>query len=595
MSTVPFDSPSRELGAHFSSEGVRYTAWAMGKASVDVHIRKADGKKRQILSMEKSDDGYFTALDRNGCVGDLYSFRVDDHNDLPDLASRYQPEGCTGPSMVVDPAVYLWKTPKWKRPAWGGQVIYEVHVGTFTQEGTFRAAIERLDHLVQLGVTAIELMPLAECTGTRNWGYDGVLLFAPYHVYGTPDDLRAFVDACHEHGLAVYLDVIYNHIGAVGDCTHFYSPYFALPEDKGTWGKSFNLDGANSRPVRNFLLQNVVYWLDEFRIDGFRFDATHAIHDESKTHFMAEAVELVRTRGAITMVEDDRNSADLFKSVREGGWHIDAAWADDFHHTARVSQTKEDHSYLGRFDGTLEEIADTLRHGWFFRGQVPPKMDEPRGTDCQHLPPESFIHCISNHDQVGNRPFGDRLHQIISPEAYRALSLFFCLTPYTPLFFMGQEWAASSPFLFFSDHPGDFGRLVTEGRKREFRFETQKLHKPLPDCQAESTFRDSQLHWSELSEPSHRETLALYREALSLRREFFGGRNPARDCWSVEVGAKNISLNYQWPERWLRVTLWQSRPNEHDEKVILRSNHKRFGGSDRNEGPETIVTSGATS
>lgn len=599
MSTVPFASPSRELGAHLSREGVRYSVWAMGKEAVEVHIRRARNSKSEILPLEKSHDGYFTVLDGEGCAGDLYSFRVDDQKDLPDLASRYQPQGCTGPSMVIDRTAYTWRMPQWKRPAWGGQVIYEVHVGTFTQEGTYRAAIARLDHLVQLGVTAVELMPLPECTGTRNWGYDGVLLFAPYHVYGTPDELRAFVDACHERGLAVYLDVIYNHIGAVGDCTHFYSPYFALPEDKGTWGKSFNLDGKHSQPVRDFLLQNVTYWLDEFRIDGFRFDATHAIHDESKSHFMAEAVELVRARGGITMVEDDRNSAELFKPVSDGGWRIDAAWADDFHHTVRVSQTQEDHSYLGRFTGSLEEIGETLRHGWLFRGQVQPNMEVARGTACQHLSPASFIHCISNHDQVGNRPFGDRLHQVISPEAYRALSLFFCLTPYTPLLFMGQEWAASSPFLFFSDHPGDFGRLVTEGRNREFRFETQKLHKPLPDCQAESTFQDSKLRWDEIEASPHRETLSLYREALRLRREYFGGKNPERDCWSVEVGTNQISLIYEWPTRWLKVTMRASRAEDEElsrgESVLMRSSETHFGGDFRNDFPETIVSSDSRS
>ena len=583
----------RLLGADLTPGGVRYTVWALGKKAVELRLRRSGFDREETLALEKTENGYFTVLDRSGGAGDLYTFCVDGQQALPDLASRYQPQGLSGPSMVIDPTAYSWKTSNWKRPAWGGQVIYELHVGTFTAEGTFRAAMERLNHLVELGVTTVELMPLAECTGTRNWGYDGILLFAPYHSYGTPDDLRAFIDACHGQGIAVILDVVYNHIGAVGDCSHLYSQYFALTDDTGTWGKSFNLDGDHSRPVRNFLLQNATYWLDEFRLDGFRFDATHAIKDASKKHFMADAMELIRARKAVATVEDDRNSSDLFKPLREGGWQIDAAWADDFHHTARVSQTKENHSYLGKYTGSLEEIADTLQHGWHYRGQMPPGMDEARGTACQHLPPECFIHCISNHDQVGNRAFGERLNQMIPPGAYRALSLLFCLTPYTPLLFMGQEWAASSPFLFFCDHPPDFGRLVTEGRKREFKFDAAAHHQPLPDCQAESTFRDSKLRWDELRESSPRETLALYREALSLRRDYFGGKNPPRDLWSVEVGPDHLSINYQWPTRSLKVTFWTSRPAEQkisSENVLLRSNEERFGGSAHDTGPETIVT-----
>jgi maltooligosyltrehalose trehalohydrolase len=528
--------------------------------------------------------------DPGGRAGDLYSFSIDGQEDLPDLASRHQPQGLSGPSMVIDSAAYQWKTPEWKRPAWRGQVVYELHVGAFTPEGTFLAATDRLDHLVSLGVTAVELMPLAQSTGTRNWGYDGVLLFAPYHPYGTPDDVRAFVDACHARGLAVILDVVYNHIGAVGDFTHSYSKFFAHPENTGAWGKHFNLDGENSGAVRQFLLQNVAYWLDEFRIDGLRLDATHAISDNSPRHFMVEATELIHARGGFAIAEDERNSAEIFKPAPEGGWQIDAAWADDFHHALRVSLTHESQSHLGNFTGSLEEIADTLRHGWHYRGQTPPKSGKPRGTASRHLPPAGFVYCISNHDQVGNRPFGDRLHQLIPPATYRAVSLFFCLTPYTPLIFMGQEWAASSPFLFFSDHPGDFGRLVSEGRKREFQFDAEKLHKPLPDCQAESTFLESKLRWNERFEPPHREMLLLYREALRLRREFLRGENPPRETWSVETSLDGLSLRYRLPAGELEVAFRTSRQkNEAIGPVVLRSGEKRFGATPDETGPETTV------
>jgi maltooligosyltrehalose trehalohydrolase len=588
MSDSSVETCSRRLGADLSPEGVRYIAWAPEKEKVTAHIRRAESKEETELPLTKTDDGYFIALDEKGRAGDLYTFAVDDQQGLPDLASRYQPQGLSGPSMVIDPKAYTWKATDWKTPS-REQVIYELHVGTFTQEGTYRAACERLDHLVDLGVTTVELMPLAECTGTRNWGYDGVLLFAPYHVYGTPDDLRAFVDACHGHGLAVILDVVYNHIGAVGDSTHSYSKFFAHTEDSGAWGKSYNLDGENSRAVRHFLLQNVAYWLDEFRFDGFRFDATHAIRDDSPKHFMAEASEFVHARGGIAIAEDERNSADIFKPVREGGWQLDAVWADDFHHTLRVSQTHESHAYLGNYTGSTGEIADTLRNGWHFRGQTPPHEEKPRGTASIHLPPSRFVHCISNHDQAGNRPYGERLNQLISPAAYRAVSLFFCLTPYTPLIFMGQEWAASSPFLFFCDHPADFGRLVTEGRQREFKFAAAESHKPLPDCQAESTFLESKLHWDECAQTPHREMLLLYREALRLRHECFAEQNPPRDRWTVEGRPDRVSLIYHWPNRSLEVTLWTSREMPTHEKMLLSSNEERFGGKSGETGPQTII------
>ena len=588
MSDSTVETCSRRLGADLSPEGVRYSAWAPEKQKVSAHIRRTGSNEEIELQLIKTDDGYFTALDEKGRAGDLYTFAVDDQQGLPDLASRYQPQGLSGPSMVVDPKAYSWKTTHWKIPS-REQVIYELHVGTFTQEGTYRAACERLDHLVELGVTTVELMPLAQCTGARNWGYDGVLLFAPYHVYGTPDDLRAFVDACHGHGLAVILDVVYNHIGAVGDSTHCYSKFFARSGDSGAWGKNYNLDGENSRAVRHFLLQNVAYWLDEFRFDGFRLDATHAIKDDSPRHFIAEATEFIHARGGIAIAEDERNCADIFKPVRDGGWQLDAVWADDFHHTLRVSQTHENHAYLGNYTGTTGEIADTLRHGWHYRGQTPPHAKKPRGTSSIHLPPSCFVHCISNHDQAGNRPFGERLNQLISPAAYRAVSLFFCFTPYTPLIFMGQEWAASSPFLFFSDHPADFGRLVTEGRQREFQFAADKSGKALPDCQAESTFIESKLRWDESAQSPHREMFLLYREALRLRHECFAGQNPPRDCWTVEAQPDRVSVIYHWPSRSLEVTLWTSRKTAATGKALLSSSEERFGGKSGETGPQTIV------
>ena len=540
------------LGAEYLSDGVRYAVWAPEKSDVQVHIRGTKEIPKRVLSLEKGEQGYFTAHDVDGRPGDTYSFTVDNRADLPDLASRYQPEGISGPSMVIDSSTYGWQVKDWRRPAWKGQVIYELHVGTWTPEGTFRSAIARLDHLVELGVSTVELMPVAQCSGRRNWGYDGVFLFAPYHAYGTPDDMRALIDACHARGLAVLLDVVYNHIGAIGDFTSDFSKFYSLPEDSGKWGKCFNLDGENCGPVRQLILQNVRYWLDEFRIDGYRFDAVDHIRDSSKIHLIAEAAQIIHQRGGVATAEDNRNWAGIYEPATSDGWDVDAAWADDFHHTARVSHTHETQGYYCRYTGSTQEIADTLRHGWLYRGQRPPDAQSPRGTECAHIQPAAFIHCISNHDQVGNRAYGERLNHSISPAAYRALSLLFCLTPYTPLLFMGQEWAASSPFLFFSDHPGDFGRLTSEGRKREFQHQEQS-GKPLLDCQAETTFRDSQLRWAELNRSSHREIFHLYREGLRIRKQFFAEENPGRQNWTVEALPSIVAITYQWPGRSLEV------------------------------------------
>jgi maltooligosyltrehalose trehalohydrolase len=581
---------TRSLGAEVIPEGVHYTVWAPERKKVSV-IVQAD--KPRTLILAKDATGYFTGIDPSGREGDRYTLTIDDRENLPDLASRYQPDGVFGPSMVIDPNAFALQTPDWKRPAWNGHILYELHVGTFTTQGTFRSAINKLDYLADLGVTAVELMPVTECTGTRNWGYDGVLLFAPYHPYGTPDDMRAFVDACHARGLAVVLDAVYNHIGAVGDVTEAYSKHISHPENTGAWGKGFNLDGDHSAPVRHFLLQNIHYWLEEFRIDGYRLDATHAIRDKSEVHLLVQATEIIHAHGGFVTAEDDRNSAEILKPRADGGYQLDAVWSDDFHHTMRVSQTREEHSYLGNYAGTLEEMAETLRHGWFFRGQPHPKLRKPRGTASLHLAPERFVCCISNHDQVGNRPFGERLHDSISPEAWRALSLFFCLIPYTPMLFMGQEWAASSPFFYFTDHPEDFGKLVMAGRRREFKFDAQQHHQPLPDCQAEATFRDSKLNWDELQKSPHRENLSLYREALQLRRKWFGTKNPTRGTWNVEVRSGRLIIDYRLPEINFSVALSPTQCASNDAidsgTVLLRSNDPRFGGSSDNSLPETIV------
>src|SRR5580658_491374 len=514
-----------DLGPCLDASGVTYRVWALGHTSVVAQIEKQNGTRYSLNLEQAKDSGYFYGIDLGGEPGDLYQFSIDCALPIPDFASHFQPRGILGPSQVVNAKAYRWETINWKRPAWNGQVVYECHIGTFTPEGTFRSAIEKLSHLSSLGVTAIELMPLADWAGERNWGYDGVMLFAPSRSYGAPDDLRALIDACHGHGIAVILDVVFNHLGPEGNYGHQYSDYFFHQGKDNSWGQNFNLDGPNSEPVRAFLRQNIRYWLDDFRIDGFRMDATHALPDSSPVHLLAEIADLVHVRGGFIIAEDERNQREILEPHEKKGWNFDAIWADDFHHTVRVSQTQEQQCYYGMFRGSADEIAQTLRQGWLYCGQMSSLHQKPRGTRCDDFSPERFIHCISNHDQVGNRLLGDRLHQVISPEAYRAISLFLCLTPYTPLLFMGQEWGTTPPFFYFTDMPDYLGMKIAEGRKREFLatgFVTDPGDlKKMPYPNDPDTFLCSKLDWNEISQDKHRRLLNLYQAGLKLRRELF--------------------------------------------------------------------------
>ena len=319
-----------DVGPCLHGEGVTYRVWACGHRAVVVQVEKATGEKYRVPLEQAKESGYFFGLDARGVAGDFYKISIDGAAAIPDFASHFQPEGVFGRSQVVDAGAYEWRTNHWTRPAYAGQVIYECHLGTFTKAGTYLGAIERLDYLVSLGVTALELMPVADWAGDRNWGYDGVMLFAPAHAYGTPDDFRALVDACHQRGLAVILDIVYNHLGPEGNFSHQYSDFFFHEGKDNPWGQNFNLDGANSEPVRAFLRQNIRYWLTEFRIDGFRMDATHMVHDPSPVHLLSEVAGIVHEHGGFIIAEDDRNSREILESREKRGWNFDGLWSDDF-------------------------------------------------------------------------------------------------------------------------------------------------------------------------------------------------------------------------------------------------------------------------
>ena len=591
MSVIENPYPG-DLGPLPTKDGVLYRVWAFCRKSVVAHIEKPDGKK-YTLPLAAAPGGYFFALDAQGAAGDLYGFSLDGAAPIPDFASHYQPRGVDGPSMVVDAGPFPWQATGWKRPVFNGHVIYECHVGTFTPAGTFRSAIERLDHLVSLGITALELMPVVDWAGKRGWGYDGVLLFAPFHGYGAPDDFRALIDACHQRGLAVILDVVFNHLGPSGNYSHQYSDYFFYQGKDNPWGQNFNLHGDNSQPVRAMLHHNIRYWLDEFRIDGFRMDATHTVHDPSDIHLLAEAADIVHSRGGFMIAEDDRNTRSVLDPKEKGGWHFDALWSDDFHHVMRVSQTGDQRYFYSMFKGSADEVVQTLQHGWFYAGQTSPFHKQPRGTVADDFPPQCFVYCISNHDQVGNRLLGDRFHQVISPAAYRAVSLFLCLVPETPMLFMGQEWGANTPFLYFTDMPGDLGRLIREGRAREFlqtNFATPENIGQMSDPQAEETFLRSKLDWSELERRGHQELLDLYRTGLKFRREFFGTGNPPRDQWKVKVQERAVVIRYKIGNRTVAVYYHLTGPSQVPPgKVLFRSNAQEFGGSEDLAQAETFV------
>lgn len=532
---------THKAGAQVHAGGVAYAVWAPDHAEMTVVVRRVRSGEA-TLQMARDEDGYFSVNDGDGRAGDRYGFLLPGGEVLPDPASRFQPEGVHENSEAIDARAYAWRTAHWRRPGWRGQSIYELHVGTFTAAGTFRAAIERLDHIAALGVEAIELMPLGDFPGERNWGYDGVAIYAPARCYGRPDDLRVLVDAAHERGLAVILDVVYNHLGPDGNYLRkFAAGYF--DEDRHTpWGQAFRLTGEGSRPVRDFFVGNAAYWLDEFRFDGLRLDATHAIEDDSPTHLLAEIAAVARERGAFTIAEDERNSCGVLRREDGTGCGIDAVWADDFHHQVRVALTGVQESYFQSYRGTTTDLARTLGQGWFYAGEAFPQWKgRPRGEPCGHLAPSSFVYCIENHDQVGNRAAGERLEHLIAPSAFRAASALLCLSPYAPLIFMGQEWGAGTPFMFFTDHHGELGRLVSEGRKKEFGHGNGDV----PDPQAEETFRRSKLSWEELRLYPHAKTMELYRECLQQRADWLRETADDRTRWRVEAYDRVIAIRYR--------------------------------------------------
>ena len=510
-----------------SSGGVHFRVWAPRRQKISVQLSRslADFEKSAwVIDLFRGEDGYFSGFVPDAEVGMFYKYRVE-NGAFPDPASRFQPLGPHGPSQVIDPAAFQWADKSWKGVSRAEAVIYEMHVGTFTREGTWRVAMEQLEELAKLGITMIEVMPVADFAGRFGWGYDGVNMFAPTRLYGQPDDFRAFVDRAHAVGIAVILDVVYNHLGPDGNYLREFSEHYFSSRYKCEWGEALNFDDDYSAPVREFFASNAVYWIDEFHLDGLRLDATQQIFDASKENIMAVMSRKVRdaANGRITYIvaENEPQHSKLVRKPDKGGYGLDALWNDDFHHSAIVALTGKNEAYYTDYKGTPQEFISAAKWGYLYQGQRYKWQKQRRGTPALDLEPTNFVCFIQNHDQVANSLRGHRIHEMTSFGELKAMTALLLLGPWTPMLFQGQEFAASQPFLYFADHNPELAKLVAAGRKE---FLTQFPSIACPEClelvhnpESEETFNKSKLNFSERGK--HAEIYRLHADLLKLRRK----------------------------------------------------------------------------
>jgi maltooligosyltrehalose trehalohydrolase len=516
------------IGAEVLAEGgVHFRVWAPQRRRVEVVLESTDHREGPAVALEIEAGGYFSGRVPAAHPGSRYRFRLDEGQAFPDPASRFQPEGPHGPSQVIDPGRFPWKDRGWKGLKLPGQVIYELHLGTFTPAGTWEAAAQRLPELAQTGVTVVEVMPVADFAGQFGWGYDGVNLFAPTRLYGTPDDMRRFVDAAHGTGLGVILDVVYNHFGPDGNyLRQFASTYFS-ERHKTEWGEAINFDGLESGPVREFFQTNAAYWIDEFHLDGLRLDATQSIYDDSPDHILAAITRACRAasraqgREVILIAENESQHTKLVRPSEQGGYGLDGLWNDDYHHSAQVALTGRREAYYFDYRGKPQEFLSALKWGYLFQGQRYTWQKKRRGSPTFGMPPWVFVTYLETHDQVSNSGRGMHLRFLTSPGRWRALTALTLLAPGTPMLFQGQEFACSSPFLFFADHNPELARLVRIGRC-DFLAQFPSLAAPdmralLADPGDPATFQACKIDWSQREH--NREALALHMDLLRLRRE----------------------------------------------------------------------------
>jgi maltooligosyltrehalose trehalohydrolase len=506
-------------GAALHSEGgVEFRVWAPHTRSVAVRI---EAPWQRMAAMRPLDDGWFETVIREAEAGQDYRYVLDDDRALPDPVSRWQPAGVHGPSRVVDPRAFEWSDDTWSGIRLDELILYELHVGTFTSEGTFEATIPKLTHLKELGVNAVELMPVAEFPGGRNWGYDGVYPYAPQSTYGGPVGLKTLVDACHRHGLAVVLDVVYNHLGPEGNYLGAYGPYFT-DRYRTPWGSAINYDGPDSDPVRRYFIDNALYWLTEYHCDGLRLDAIHGIYDLGAKHVLEELGEAFHAqaralgRDAWIIAESDLNDVRILRPTDRGGLGLDAQWSDDFHHALSAALTGAQHGYFCDF-GQIADLGKAIREGFVYDGRTSVHRRRRHGNSSAQQPGEQLVVFVQNHDQVANGWFGDRLASVVSFEEQKlAVALLLC-APNLPLLFMGQEYAETAPFLYFTSH-GDpaLADAVRHGRAEEIAALTAS--NKFVDPQAAGTFERSRLDWARVARSPHREMLALHRDLIAVRR-----------------------------------------------------------------------------
>ena len=538
------------FGAELRPDGTtRFALWAPAAATVRLEL---PGRGLE-LPLEPEPGGWHRGVAPAG-AGEPYRFVLPDGRTVADPASRCQAVDADGPSLVVDPSAYRWRHDGWTGRPWHEAVLYELHVGTFTPEGTFAAAADRLPYLAELGVTAVELMPIADFPGSRNWGYDGVLPFAPDRAYGTPDELKALVDAAHGLGLMVFLDVVDNHFGPEGNQLGRYAPGFFTEDFHTPWGIAIDFRDPT---VRAFYRHNALYWLEEYRFDGLRFDAVHAILDPSDTHFLVELARTVRAqvpREVHLVLENEHNQAAFLRHDPEIGRRLyEAQWNDDLHHATHALVTGEAGGYYADFaDDPLRRLRRALAEGFVYQGEPSAHRDgEPRGEPSADLPPLAFVGFLQNHDQIGNRARGERLTELAAPEAVAACQAVLLLCPQVPLLFMGEEWGATTPFFYFCDFHGELAQSVRDGRRREFAGLFAHVE-DVPDPLAEMTFAASRLDWSEPERPPHAACLERTRTLLKLRRREIaprlgGGR--VRVIGERPLGPHGLAVDWRLADR----------------------------------------------
>jgi maltooligosyltrehalose trehalohydrolase len=494
----------------------KLTVWAPLPKKVELQLNK------KSLPMSRNSDGWWTAEVPKAKPGDNYGFMLDGAGPFPDPRSPWQPEGVHKLSRLTDENAFQWSRPHFQAAPLESAIIYELHIGTFTPRGTFLAAIERLQHLVALGITHVELMPVVECSGGHGWGYDGVDLFAPHHAYGTPDDLKKLVAACHAHGLAVILDVVYNHLGPSGNYLAKFGPYFTK-KFASAWGEGINFDGPDSREVRRFFCDNALMWLRDFHFDGLRLDAVHGIVDTSAVHFLeqleleVEKLSAQSGRHLALIPESDLNDPRLLWSREHGGFELDAQWSDDFHHALHTVLTGERTGYYSDF-GSIAALAKALRHAFVYDGEFSEHRRRVHGRSIEGLSGHRFLGYLQNHDQVGNRARGERSSHLMSPGKLKIGAALVLTSPFVPMLFQGEEWGASTPFFYFTDYQEPkLANAVREGRCREFAAFGWKPE-DTADPQAHETFEQSKLNWNEISQAAHAEILDWHKRLIDLRR-----------------------------------------------------------------------------